>query len=419
MNKAKASEDSILPETKTTKKRYFRVFFLLLNTLVWWYVALGIVGILSDNIQATEVQNLGLLTTFYVSTISSGIVGSFLSRGRSRDHIIYYWMGLGVIASLSPALLNTSFAQVLGACLFLGSSFGIGIPSSLAYFAEHTSIEARGRGGGTIFFFANVSAPLFYVSFGILDLAMGSVGLALWRGLGIIAFFLSGSSEPASSKEKRKTPFRSLFKNRAFVLYLLAWSMFCFVDRLNEPVLRNSFGENITSLIVTTAPFISGASAFVGGLLCDWIGRKRIVIYGFISMGISYALIGIFPENPISGYFYAAVDGVAWGLFMVAFVLIIWGDLAPTGLVEAYYMIGSIPFFVTDLTKIAAAPYVTQIPEYATFSLATFLLFFAVLPLMYAPETLPEKKIELRRLRKYVQKAKKISEEYSGENAEN
>ncbi len=419
MSNTKISGNSVLPEFKTTKKGYFRVFFLLLNTLVWWYVALGIVDILSNNMQATEVENLSLLTTFYVSTIGSSIAGSFLLRGHNRDHVIYYWMGLGVIASLLPAILNSSFAQVLGVCFFLGLTFGIGIPSSLAYFAQHTLMEARGRGGGIIFFFTNVSAPLFFVSFGMLDLVMGSIGLTLWRGLGIIAFFLLGSSEPASSKEEPKAPFRSPFNNRAFVLYLIAWSIFCFIDRLNEPVLRNFFGEGFTGLIVTTAPFVSGASALVGGLLCDWMGRKRIVIYGFISMGISYALIGLFPWTPISWYFYAAVDGVAWGLFMVAFVLIIWGDLAQTGLVEAYYMIGSIPFFITDLIKIAAEPYILLIPEYATFSLASFLLFLAVLPLMYAPETLLEKKLELRRLRKYLEKAKKVRERYSGENTEN
>jgi hypothetical protein len=36
------------------------------------------------------------------------------------------------------------------------------------------------------------------------------------------------------------------------------------------------------------------------------------------------------------------------------------------------------------------------------------------LPLLYAPETLPEKKIELRRLRKYVEGAKKVKEKHEG-----
>jgi hypothetical protein len=31
---------------------------------------------------------------------------------------------------------------------------------------------------------------------------------------------------------------------------------------------------------------------------------------------------------------------------------------------------------------------------------------------MYAPETLPKRKIELRRLRKYIEKARKVREKY-------
>ena len=41
------------------------------------------------------------------------------------------------------------------------------------------------------------------------------------------------------------------------------------------------------------------------------------------------------------------------------------------------------------------------------FSLAAFFLFVAVLPLWIAPETLPEKKMELRRLRNFADEAKK------------
>jgi len=49
----------------------------------------------------------------------------------------------------------------------------------------------------------------------------------------------------------------------------------------------------------------------------------------------------------------------------------------------------------------------------AIFSLTAFFLFLAVLPLMYAPETLPEKKIRERELRQYVEKAKKIKEKHT------
>jgi len=45
--------------------------------------------------------------------------------------------------------------------------------------------------------------------------------------------------------------------------------------------------------------------------------------------------------------------------------------------------------------------------------LASVFLFLAVLPLLYAPETLPEKKIRLRQLRKYMAAAKKVKEKYT------
>jgi hypothetical protein len=37
-------------------------------------------------------------------------------------------------------------------------------------------------------------------------------------------------------------------------------------------------------------------------------------------------------------------------------------------------------------------------------------LFLAVLPLLYAPETLPEKKIRDKELKSYIEKAKKAKE---------
>jgi hypothetical protein len=45
-------------------------------------------------------------------------------------------------------------------------------------------------------------------------------------------------------------------------------------------------------------------------------------------------------------------------------------------------------------------------------SIASFFLFLAVIPLFYAPETLPEKEIKERELKGYIEKAKKIKEKH-------
>jgi hypothetical protein len=58
-------------------------------------------------------------------------------------------------------------------------------------------------------------------------------------------------------------------------------------------------------------------------------------------------------------------------------------------------------------------PFAGDIKAVTAFSLASFFLFVAVLPLMYAPETLPEKKIKDRELRDYLEKAKRTKDKYA------
>jgi hypothetical protein len=118
------------------------------------------------------------------------------------------------------------------------------------------------------------------------------------------------------------------------------------------------------------------------------------------------------PQEQISRYLYGAIDGVAGGVFLLMFFLVLWGDLSPQGSREKYYAIGTIFYYLAGVIRQISSPYVVLIPPNAAFSVASFFLFLAVLPLMYAPETLPEKKIRLRQLRGYVEAAKKVREKY-------
>ncbi|MCL6579519.1 MAG: hypothetical protein K6T73_09070, partial [Candidatus Bathyarchaeota archaeon] len=77
-----------------------------------------------------------------------------------------------------------------------------------------------------------------------------------------------------------------------------------------------------------------------------------------------------------------------------------------------FYALGGLPFLLANFVSILIRPYASAISPTAAFSFASFFLFLAVLPLMYAPETLPEKKIKERELKEYVEKAKKIKEKY-------
>ncbi len=83
---------------------------------------------------------------------------------------------------------------------------------------------------------------------------------------------------------------------------------------------------------------------------------------------------------------------------------------------QKYYAIGSILLFATNLVPVFLSTYITPIPALAVFSVASFLLFLAVPPLMYAPETLPEKKKSglgnCWVMLGYVEKAKKVREKH-------
>ena len=127
---------------------------------------------------------------------------------------------------------------------------------------------------------------------------------------------------------------------------------------------------------------------------------------------IAYAIIA-FIQFDYSWYLYFIVDGIAWGIFLLIFVLILWGDLAQSSSSAKYYTIGSIPFFLSSIIpSLVTEEFVQGFELVTAFSMAAFFLFVAVMPLVFAPETLPEKKMELRRLRSFADEARKAREKY-------
>lgn len=399
----------------TIQRQVLRVFILLFNTFVWWYMALMTMSIIVENIKATPTQTFVLWTIYDVLVVGSSVVGFIFSRRIERFRFLCLWITLGTFSSLFPVIFSSitiSHAFIIFSTW--GFLFGLGMPSCLACFADCAPIEKRGYISGVIFLFVNLSAPLFSILFRVTNLLTFSMISAMWRGLGLISFFSLRPKKKMIEEKGKHSSLISVFRNRPFILYFIAWLSFCFIDQLEAPILEEFFGSEVWNFRIILGPIITSLSAVIGGIMCDRIGRKRIVIYGFVALGLAYAFIGIAPGLSIFWYMHIVIDGIAWGVFMVTFVLTLWGDLSQPGTREQYYVVGSIPFFLTDFVRLLFIPYVGLIPVYAAFSLASFFLFVAVLPLIYAPETLPEKKIKLRQLRKYVEGARKVKEKHEG-----
>ena len=393
---------------------YVIVSILLFNAFTWSYITIAIIDGLLGNLALTDPISIIVLGVHSSTVIVSSLVGVLLSRRTKKFSFLCLWIILGILASLLPILTpEHSIFHLLTVSFSFGFSFGFGMPLCLAYFSDSTTLENRGVRGGLIFLITNLCTPLLLTLSG--DLLVLSYVSLVWRGaaLGIVLLMKPTVVDYGA---KARVSFLSILSDRPFLLYMIPWLMFCLVDNIERIYFEAFASPEFFELNRAIEPLVGIAFAFLGGFLADRIGRKRVIIYGFVSLGVAYAVIGLTPTFQISWYFYSIIDGIAWGIFYVMFILVLWGDLSPKGTKGEYYAIGSLPFFLAELVGILSRPYVQGIPKesaQAAFSLASFFLFVAVLPLMYAPETLPEKKIKLRQFRKYMEKAKKVKEKHA------
>lgn len=394
------------------RKDFFVLFFLFFNTFTWYYTALVMMERFLASFPVSDADALLIRAVYYVAVIGSTLVGAVAHLAR-RLRFLYLWILLGAVSSLLPAVV---LPQGLLWSLMLGVSFGLGIPVALAYFADCSALEGRGRTSGVIFFLSNLFAPLFFVSFSMVSLEIAFVLLALWRAIGLVVFFLLKPQENPTKDVPPRASFSAILGNRAFLYYLVPWFMYSLIDQLERVVWANFLGANfpdLNVLLALGAPIIGAFAAFFGGLLSDLIGRKRVVIYAFVALGLAYAIVGIAPMWRFSWYVYLVGDGVAGGAFLAIFIMTLWGDLSQSSAREKYYVLGNLPFYIAAFVPLFLDSYIRSVEPSASFSLASFFLFISVLPLLYATETLPEKKIELRRLKGYVEQAKKLGEKYA------
>ena len=392
-------------------RAFLGVFLLLFNTLSWYYMTLFLVSFIQNDVGL--IMSWGF---YYVGIIISSIIGTVLSERIKRATIFTIWITAGFLASLSfPLIVKVNTIPLTStAIFFLGFSVGLGIPSCLAEFADTISIEKRGQAGGFILLLTIISISLVASAFSSINLTIISLISGGWRIFGILSLYALRPKivmKTAESVEKRVS-YYSVFSNKTFVFYLTSWLMFSFIDHFEAPILRLFFEQKVWFFIQLVSPTIGSIFAQIWGYLSDNLGRKKVTIYGFVILGLAYAGLGVAPALPLCWYLYGILNAVAWGNFYVNFVLVLWGDLSDSGGREKYYSVGGTLFFFAGIVELLSSSYLEKIPTYASFSLASLFLFLAVIPLIYAPETLPEKLIRQRELKRYIEKAKRIREKY-------
>ena len=397
-----------------TRQTAIASVFLVANAFIWYFLAartidqtLSVATVSSFNILLIWAVHFALLMLSLVS-------GALLVRKVKRKTLFLFWILLGVASPLP--LLAVHFAVVpimLLTAGLLGFSIGIGMPNCMAFFTQSTKNDNRGRFGGITMF----SSAIGFFALALIN--TGDVGnialLSIWRLMALFVFLLVKPFED-SGLETKPAYFRSVLNQRSFLLYVIPWVMFSLVNYLSTPVQNNVISNQQTLATLTIiGNGIGGVSALAAGFIMDYFGRKSATIVGFALLGLSFSLLGIFPTELSSWYVYMILDGLTWGVLIVVFVVTIWGDLSQNSSSDTIYALGVLPFFISRFLQIALGNSIANnILPNTLFSFIAFFLFLAVLPLVYAPETLPDKIIKDRELKGYIENAKKKAQQESG-----
>jgi MFS family permease len=294
----------------------------------------------------------------------------------------------------------------------LGVSIGVGMPSCLSYFSDLTSVENRGLVGGIIWSAVGFVVLILVFLISMLEVWEAIIVLTTWRLSGVFTFMSLVRHRKKPSVQKSPS-YLELVRKREVLLYLFPWIMFSIINFAEAPLLERVFGAESFAFVELVGYAFIGIFAIVGGIIADIVGRKRVAIAGFVMLGIEYAALSVFSESPVTLYLFLTLDGITWGFFFSVFFMAIWGDLGENYEKEKYYTLGGLPYLLASFLSTLIEPYASAISPTAAFSFASFFLFLAVIPLMYAPETLPEKKIRDRELKQYIENAKKAKEKYT------
>ena len=395
------------------KSKGWLIGFVIVVNFYSWFFPLYIFyseGILG-NVSRTNYSLFEYVIGVHcLSALVFALIGVWLvNKTKDRDRILFLWMAIGVVASLLLAFVpvTTDMPYLYVFSFLLGTSLGLGFPSLLAYFADYND-NNRGRRAGITVFASGLGIILMGLATMLLPFIVSVILFVVWRAVGCLAFLYARPGK--RSEATTNVTYRSILEQRTFLLYFVPWIMYCIINYFEASLLKGFFPSEFSYYVPIAEFGIGGVIAFIGGYLSDLIGRKIVIAFGYVTLGIGYAILGLLPNNVISWYFYVIVDSISVGIFFLAFFLVIWGELAADRPKEKYFLLGGMPYLILSYLGIALQPFIKFIPVSSAFSLAALFLFLAILPLMYAPEMLPEKQIKDREFRQYIEKAKKAKE---------
>lgn len=378
---------------------YFDDIFVVFNTDTFWLI--------SGNI------------LFLISVVVSAVFGSVIAGRVNRRKLLFLWIVFEVLVIL-PLPFFRGIESLVFFSIMAGASFGVGFPSCMAFLADSTTADERGRVSGFVVLATFVLVILSSLANSVLGFPSGigypsqPIGLVLTAvGVRLIGF-LSFLFDPLKKKEITVRPWRGILGLKDFGLYVLAYVLFMvsagLVAFIWQGLPANPDYESFHRAGMLVRNVGLGIFGVIAGFMADRVGRKKPIIIGLIMLGVGYALVGLLT-NPMTYFLNLLLSGFAWGIIIVVY-LVIPGDLAFSGSEERFYVAGWVLPLVLYIGINGAARFINIAPPIDIFStILSIILFASIVPIWSAPETLSESKIRERKFREYAEEVGKVIQE--------
>lgn len=336
---------------------------------------------------------VALFCTISMLTILVGSLYKFPLSGNKR--LVFDLLGLLFAAALIiPA---NEVIKIALLCAVGPVSLGLYIPRILTLIIDGTSFENRGAVAGLFTFLVFVLVILVSpLTTGVFELGL------LIAALKTLTIFLKyDEGYPIYEGEYSPTPINV----KAY--FISIWLIFIFVDYFSVAVFAYLVPRSELILLNSATIIVGLFSMVIGGVIFDYFGRKKLLLFSYAYLGLVYAFISLSGGALIRISF---VEGIAWGLLTPLFIIILWGDICKPKERPVYVGVSIILLFVNNLFELMGTLMYIGILEF--FPLVSTLLFLATFIILFLPETLPDRVLQKRELEEYLQKAKEIRENY-------
>jgi len=294
--------------------------------------ALGVVSLLTD---ASSEMVYPLLPLFLTRTLGAGVafvglvegvaettasllklVSGWLSDRLGRRKAIVVW-GYGLSSLARPLLaMALSPGHVLGIRFLDRIGKGIRTSPRDALIADSTPVAARGAAFGFHRAMDHLGAVVGPVlAFLLLPLVAGSYRAIFWLAsipavLCVVAVVTVVREVPAQGPPTRLPLLTLRPYDRRFKGFLLIVALFTLGNSSDAFLLLRAREAGVADaaipLLWAALHVVKSASAFLGGILADRVGRRSAIVAGWLVYAAVYA-----------GFAGVATAGQAWGLFLV------------------------------------------------------------------------------------------------------